>query len=179
MRWTRLIAKDPRWRRPNIAALAFVLIWIAEGLIVLVFLTRYDQPKAEEPRSATVARLLLILGLAVLVIDSLFFSAWFTSRDEAAKNYLSTNFYQSEYTIIPKVGLLIAAIAGLILTWRNRVQEIEKETENLKKISALNAVAATVSQSLNLEEILDSTLEKVGSICGNGTDRNLYFYRSA
>jgi signal transduction histidine kinase len=135
-----------------------VIVW---ALIVLVFLTRYDQPKAEEPRTATVARLLLILGLAVLVIDSLFFSAWFTARDEASRDYLSTTLYQSEYTIIPKVGLLIAAIAGLILTWRNRIKEVEKETENLRKISALNAIAATVSQSLNLEEVLDSTLEKV------------------
>jgi two-component system NtrC family sensor kinase len=135
-----------------------VIIW---GLIVLVFLTKYDQPKAEEPRSATIARLLLILGLAVLVIDSLFFSAWFTAGDEASRTYLSTNLYQSKYTIIPKVGLLIAAIAGLILTWRNRVKEIERETENLRKISTLNAIAATVSQSLNLENILNSTLEKV------------------
>jgi len=135
-----------------------VIIW---GLIVLVFLTKYEQPKAEEPRIATVARLILILGLAVLVIDSLFFSAWFTARDEAAKAYLINNVFQSEYLIIPKIGLLIAAVAGLILTWRNRIIEIEKETENLRKISALNAIAATVSQSLDLEEILESTLEKV------------------
>jgi signal transduction histidine kinase len=135
-----------------------VIIW---GLIVLVFLTRYDQPKAEEPRTATVARLLLILGFAVLAIDSLFFSAWFTARDEASRTYLSTILYQSDYIIIPKLGLLIAAIAGLILTWRNRVKEIEKETEDLRKISALNAIAATVSQSLDLGEILNSTLEKV------------------
>jgi signal transduction histidine kinase len=135
-----------------------VIIW---GIIVLVFLTRYEQPKAEEPRIATVARLILILGLAVLVIDSLFFSALFTARDEASKTYLINNVFQSEYLIIPKIGLLIAAVAGLILTWRNRIIEIEKETENLRKISALNAIAATVSQSLDLEEILDSTLEKV------------------
>ncbi len=135
-----------------------VIIW---GLIVLVFLTKYEQPKAEEQRSATVARLILILGLAVLVIDSLFFSAWFTARDEAAKAYLINNVFQSEYLIIPKVGLLIAAVAGLILTWRNRIKEVEKETENLRKVSALNAIAATVSQSLNLEEILNRTLEKV------------------
>jgi len=135
-----------------------VIVW---ALIVLVFLTKYDQPRAEEPRIATVARLILILGLAILVIDSLFFSALFTARDEASRNYLSRTIYESDYTIIPKVGLLIAAIAGLILTWRNRIKEVEKETENLKKISALNAIAATVSQSLNLEEVLDSTLEKV------------------
>jgi signal transduction histidine kinase len=135
-----------------------VIIW---GLIVLVFLTRYDQPKAAEPRTATIARLILILGFAVLVIDSIYFSAWFTARDEASRTYLFTSVLQSEYLIIPKLGLLIAAVAGLILTWRNRVKAIEKETENLKKISALNAIAATVSQSLNLEEILNSTLEKV------------------
>ena len=135
-----------------------VLVW---GLIVLVFLTRYDQPKAKESETVTIARLILILGLAVLVIDSLYFSAWFTVGDEASRAYLSSSLYQSKYTIIPKVGLLMAAIAGLVLTWRNRVIEIEKETENLKQISALNAIAATVSQSLNLEEILDSTLEKV------------------
>jgi signal transduction histidine kinase len=135
-----------------------VIVW---GLIVLVFLTRYDQPRAAEPRTATIARLILLLGFAVLVIDSLFFSAWFTARDEASRNRLFTNVLQSEYLTIPKLGLLIAAIAGLILTWRNRIREVEKETENLKKISALNAIAATVSQSLNLEEILDSTLEKV------------------
>jgi signal transduction histidine kinase len=135
-----------------------VIIW---GLIVLVFLTRYDQPKAEEPRTATIARLILILGFAVLVIDSLFFSAWFTASDEASRTHLFSDVLQSDYLIIPKLGLLIAAIAGLIITWRNRVKEIEKETENLKKISALNAIAATVSQSLNLEEILNSTLQKV------------------
>ncbi len=144
-----------------IGIVVYWLLVIGWGLIVLVFLTRYDRPKAKEPRSATIARLLLILGLAVLVIDSLFFSAWFTVEDEASKAYLSANLYQSAYTIIPKVGLLVAAIAGLILTWRNRVIRIEKETENLKKISALNAIAATVSQSLNLEEVLDNTLEKV------------------
>ena len=144
-----------------ISIIVYWLLVIVWGLIVLVFLTRYDQPKAKEPRSATVVRLLLILGLAVLVIDSLFFSAWFTVKDEASRTYLSTSLYLSEYTIIPKVGLLMAAIAGLILTWRNRIKDIEKETENLKKISALNAIASTVSQSLNLEEILDSTLEKV------------------
>lgn len=135
-----------------------VIIW---ALIVLVFLTRYDQPKAEEPRSAMVARLILILGLAVLVIDSLFFSAWFTARNEASRDYLARNLYQSEYTVIPKILLLIGAIAGLILTWRNRIKEVEKETENLRKISALNAIAATVSQSLKLEEILNTSLEKV------------------
>ncbi len=138
-----------------------VIIW---GLIVLVFLTRYDQPKAEEPRSATVARLILILGLAVLVIDSLFFSAWFTARDEASREYLARTLYQSEYTIIPKILLLIGAVAGLILTWRNRIEEVEKETENLRKISALNAIAATVSQSLKLEEILNTSLEKVREV---------------
>jgi len=135
-----------------------VIIW---GLIVLVFLTKYDQPRVKEPRTATVARLILILGLAVLVIDSLFFSAWFTARDAASRDYLSRTLYQSHYTIVPKVGLLIAAIAGLILTWRNRIKEVEKETEILRKISALNAIAATVSQSLNLGEVLDGTLEKV------------------
>jgi signal transduction histidine kinase len=135
-----------------------VIVW---GLIVLVFLTRYDQPKAAEPRTATIARLILILGFAVLVIDSIYFSAWFTSRDEPSKIHLFSNVLQSEYLILPKLGLLVAAVAGLILTWRNRVKEIEKETENLKKISALNAIAATVSQSLNLEEILGNTLEKV------------------
>jgi signal transduction histidine kinase len=135
-----------------------VIVW---GLIVLVFLTRYERPKAEEPRVATIARVILLLGFAVLVIDSIFFSAWFTARDEASRTYLFSNVLQSEYLIIPKLGLLIAAVAGLILTWRNRVIEIEKETENLRKISALNAIAATVSQSLNLEEILNSTLEKV------------------
>ena len=138
-----------------------VIIW---GLIVLVFLTRYDQPKAEEPRSAIVARLILILGLAVLVIDSLFFSAWFTARDEASREYLARTLYQSEYTIIPKILLLIGAVAGLILTWRNRIEEVEKETENLRKISALNAIAATVSQSLKLEEILNTSLEKVREV---------------
>ena len=135
-----------------------VFVW---GLIVLVFLTRYDQPKAAEPRTATIARLILILGFAVLVIDSIYFSAWFTTKDEPSRTYLFSNVLQSDYLIIPKLGLLIAAVAGLILTWRTRVIKIEKETENLKKISALNAIAATVSQSLNLEEILDSTLEKV------------------
>jgi len=144
-----------------IAIVVYWLLVIGWGLVVLVFLTRYDRPRAKEPRSATIARLLLILGLAVLVIDSLFFSAWFTVDDEASRAYLSANLYQSAYTIVPKVGLLVAAIAGLILTWRSRVIRIEKETENLKKISALNAIAATVSQSLNLEEILNSTLEKV------------------
>jgi len=144
-----------------IGIVVYWLLVIGWGLIVLVFLTRYDYPKVKEPRSATIARLLLILGLAVLVIDSLFFSAWFTVKDEASRDYLSSSLYQSAYTIIPKVGLLVAAIAGLILTWRNRVIGIERETENLKKISALNAIAATVSQSLNLEEILHSTLEKV------------------
>ena len=126
-----------------------VIVW---GLIVLVFLTRYDQPKAAEPRTATIARLILILGFAVLVIDSIYFSAWFTARDEPSRTYLFSNVLQSEYLIIPKLGLLIAAVAGLILTWRNRVKEIEKETEDLKRISALNAIAATVSQSLDLEE---------------------------
>ena len=135
-----------------------VIIW---GLIVLVFLTRYERPKAEESRITTIARIVLLLGFAVLAIDSIYFSVWFTARDEASRTYLFTNVLQSEYLIIPKLGLLIAAIAGLILTWRNRVKEIEKETENLKKISALNAIAATVSRSLNLEEILNSTLEKV------------------
>jgi signal transduction histidine kinase len=135
-----------------------VVVW---GLIVLVFLTRYDQPKAAEPRTATVARLILILGFAVLVIDSIYFSAWFTAKDEPSRNYLFSAVLQSDYLILPKLGLLLAAVVGLILTWRNRVIEIEKETENLKKISALNAIAATVSQSLNLEEILNSTLEKV------------------
>ena len=144
-----------------VSIIVYWLLVIVWGLIVLVFLTKYDQPKAEEPRSATVARLLLILGLAVLVIDSLFFSAWFTVGDEASRERLSANLYQSKYTVIPKVGLLVAAIAGLILTWRNRIKDIERETENLKKISALNAIATTVSQSLNLEEILNSTLEKV------------------
>lgn len=135
-----------------------VIVW---GLIVLVFLAKYDQPKAAEPRTTTIARIILLLGLAVLVIDSLFFSAWFTAKDELSRNQLFSNVLQSEYLIIPKLGLLIAAIAGLILTWRNRIREVEKETENLKKISALNAIAATVSRSLNLEDILDSTLEKV------------------
>jgi two-component system NtrC family sensor kinase len=135
-----------------------VVVW---GLIVLVFLTRYDQPRAREPRVATIARVILLLGFAVLVIDSIFFSAWFTARDETYRTYLFSNVLQSEYLIIPKLGLLIAAVVGLILTWRNRVIEIEKETENLRKISALNAIAATVSQSLNLEEILNSALEKV------------------
>ena len=135
-----------------------VLVW---GLIVLVFLTQYERPKTEESRVVTVARIILLLGLAVLVIDSIFFSAWFTVRDEASRTYLFSHVLQSEYLIIPKLGLFIAAIAGLILTWRNRVIEIEKETENLKKISALNAIAATVSQSLDLGEILNSTLEKV------------------
>ncbi|MGA9350961.1 MAG: ATP-binding protein [Anaerolineae bacterium] len=135
-----------------------VIIW---GIIVLVFLTRYEQPKAEEPRVATIARVLLLLGFATLAIDSIYFSVWFTARDEPSRTYLFTNVLQSEYLIIPKVGLLIAAIAGLILTWRSRVKEIEKETENLRKISALNAIAATVSRSLNLEEVLNSTLEKV------------------
>jgi len=135
-----------------------VIVW---GLIVLVFLTKYDQPRAAEPRTATITRLLLLLGFAVLVIDSLFLSAWFTAGDEVSRDRLFTNVLQSEYLILPKLGLLVAAIAGLILTWRNRIIEVEKETENLKKISALNAIAATVSQSLNLEEILDSTLEKV------------------
>ena len=102
-----------------------VLVW---GLIVLVFLTRYDQPKAKESETVTIARLILILGLAVLVIDSLYFSAWFTVGDEASRAYLSSSLYQSKYTIIPKVGLLMAAIAGLILTWRNRIREVEKET---------------------------------------------------
>ena len=135
-----------------------VIIW---GLIVLVFLTRYERPKAEESRITAIARIVLLLGFAVLAIDSIYFSVWFTARDESSRTYLFTNVLQSEYLIIPKLGLLIAAIAGLILTWRNRVKEIEKETENLKKISALNAIAATVSRSLNLEEILNSTLEKV------------------
>ncbi len=135
-----------------------VIVW---GLIVLIFLTKYDQPKTSEPRTATIARVILILGFAVLVIDSIYFSAWFTARDELARTYLFSNVLQSDYLIIPKLGLLIAAVAGLILTWRSRIKEVEKETENLKKIAALNAVAATVSQSLDLEEILNSTLEKV------------------
>jgi signal transduction histidine kinase len=135
-----------------------VVVW---GLIVLVFLTRYEQPKSAEPRTATIARVILILGFAVLVIDSIYFSAWFTARDEPTRDYLFSNVLQSDYLIIPKLGLLIAAVAGLILTWRSRIKEVEKETENLKKIAALNAVAATVSQSLDLEEILTSTLEKV------------------
>lgn len=135
-----------------------VIIW---GLIVLVFLTRYEQPKTKEPRVATIARIILLLGFAVLAIDSIYFSVWFTAKDEATRTNLFTNLMQSEFLLIPKVVLLIAAVVGLILTWRNRVKEIEKETENLRKISALNAIAATVSQSLNLEEILNSTLEKV------------------
>jgi signal transduction histidine kinase len=135
-----------------------VIIW---GIIVLVFLTRYEQPKAEEPRVATIARVVLLLGFAILAIDSIYFSVWFTARDEVSRAYLFTNVLQSEYLIIPKLGLLIAAVAGLILTWRSRVIAIEKETENLRKISALNAIAATVSRSLNLEEVLNSALEKV------------------
>lgn len=135
-----------------------VIVW---GLIVLVFLTRYEQPKAEEPRIATVARIVLLLGFAVLAIDSIYFSVWFTARDEMSRTYIFSDLLQSEYLIIPKLGLLIAAIIGLILTWRNRIKEVEKETENLRKVSALNAIAATVSQSLNLEKILNSTLEKV------------------
>lgn len=135
-----------------------VVIW---GLIVLVFLTRYEQPKLEEPRIATIARMILLLGFAVLAVDSLFFSAWFTVRDEADRTRLFSNVLMSEYLIIPKLGLLVAAIAGLILTWRNRIKEVEKETENLKKVATLNAIASTVSQSLNLDEILASTLGKV------------------
>jgi signal transduction histidine kinase len=135
-----------------------VIVW---GLIVLVFLTRYEQPKAKEPRVAAIARVILLLGFAVLAIDSIYFSVWFTAKDEATRTNLFTNLMQSEFLLVPKVVLLVAAVAGLILTWRNRVKEIEKETENLRKISALNAIAATVSQSLNLEEILNSTLEKV------------------
>ncbi|MBM4464264.1 MAG: GAF domain-containing protein [Chloroflexi bacterium] len=135
-----------------------VIIW---GLIVLVFLTRYEQPKAQEPRVATIARVVLLLGFAVLAIDSIYFSVWFTAKDEASKISLFTNLMQSEYLLIPKVGLLMAAIATLVMVWRRRIREIDKETENLRKISTLNAIAATVSQSLNLGEILNSTLEKV------------------
>lgn len=135
-----------------------VLIW---GLIVLVFLTRYEQPKAEEPGVATIARVILLLGFAVLAIDSIYFSVWFTAKDETSRTYLFTNLMQSEYLIIPKVGLLTAAIVVLYLAWRQRIKEIEKETENLRRISALTAIAATVSRSLNLEEVLNSTLEKV------------------
>jgi signal transduction histidine kinase len=135
-----------------------VIVW---GIIVLVFLTRYEQPKAEEPRVATIARVVLLLGFATLAIDSIYFSVWFTARDAVSRDSLFTDVLQSEYLIIPKLVLLLAAVAGLILTWRNRVIEIEKETENLRKISALNAIAATVSRSLNLEEVLNSTLEKV------------------
>jgi signal transduction histidine kinase len=135
-----------------------VIVW---GLIVLVFLTRYEQPKAQEPRVAAIARVILLLGFATLAIDSLFFSVWFTAKDEAAKSNLFTTLMQSEYLLIPKVALLIAAIAVLFMVWRQRMREIDRETENLRKISALNAIAATVSQSLDLEEILNSTLEKV------------------
>jgi hypothetical protein len=131
------------------------------GLIVLVFLLRYDQPKAGEPRTAIIARVILLLGFAVLAIDSIYFSAWFTARDETSRTYLFTNVLLGEYLLIPKVGLLIAGIAVLILTWRNRLTEIEEETENMKRMSALYAIAATVSQSLNLEEMFSGTLEKV------------------
>jgi signal transduction histidine kinase len=135
-----------------------VIIW---GVIVLVFLTRYKQPKAQEPRVAAIARVILLLGFAILAIDSLFFSVWFTAKDETSKISLFTNLMQSEYLLIPKVVLLIAAIAALFMVWRQGIREIDKETENLRKISALNTIAATVSQSLDLEEILNSTLEKV------------------
>ena len=135
-----------------------VIVW---GLIVLVFLTRYEQPKAQEPRVAAIARVILLLGFAILAIDSIYFSVWFTAKDEPSRINLFTNLMQSEYLIIPKVVLLIVAIAALFMVWRQRIKEIDKETENLRKISALNAIAATVSQSLDLEEILNSTLEKV------------------
>ena len=41
---------------------------------------------------------------------------------------------------------------------RERTDELQKQTE---KLSVLNALAATVSQSLNLKEILDSALDKI------------------
>ncbi len=85
---------------------------------------------------ATIARVILLLGFAVLAIDSIYFSVWFTAKDETSRTYLFTNLMQSEYLIIPKVGLLTDAIVVLYLAWRQRIKEIEKETENLRKISA-------------------------------------------
>lgn len=138
-----------------------VVIW---AIVVLIYLTRYDRPKAQEPRISLFLRLLLIAGFAILAIDSLYFSSLFTSSEESDVVYLLQTILGSQFTVLPKIGLLLFSILLLYLVWRRGMEEMETETQNMKKIAALNSIAATVSQSLDLNEILRTALDKVQEV---------------
>lgn len=141
-----------------------VIVW---AIVVLIYLTRYDQPKAQEPRINLFLRLLLIAGFAILAVDSLYFSSLFTSSEEpSAVVYFLQTILGSQYTVVPKIGLLIFSILLLYLVWRRGMKEMEAETQNMKKLAALNSIATTVSQSLDLNEILRTALDKVQEVMG-------------
>ncbi|MBI3942671.1 MAG: GAF domain-containing protein, partial [Chloroflexi bacterium] len=134
-----------------------VVLW---AVVVLVFLTRYDQPKAEEPKITLFFRMLLVLGFAILLLDSIYFSTLFGTPQAQTLGTLRS-LLGNESLLLPKLALLGTAIAIVYGIFRQGMKEMEAETRNMQKISALNAIASTVSQSLDLDQVLGTTLDKV------------------
>jgi signal transduction histidine kinase len=126
---------------------------------------RQAEEEALAPTHQLEQRLLL---LGVIVVVSTFLTLWVVMQGvvspirmltAAAKSVAGGNYN----TIIPvkrqdDIGQLSDA-------FRTMTQELTKSRNELvrrnEELSALNSIAATVSQSLNLEEVLESALRKV------------------
>ncbi len=101
----------------------------------------------------------LALGLIYWITDSIIESVVYHNRDFFGL-LLRPDFHESWHRWTMLLFMLVFA-SGYHIIFSKREQTENALTQRNKELTALNAVAATVSQSLDLDQILNDALEQV------------------